>query len=105
LVETLITERNRKWWTVAVMALATIFITIDLSGVMLALPNIGKISAPFIDAGSYQGRYHPFGGKLMLDVCLLGIYGAIPLPRRRLSATLVRVGGARRCSTAARARR
>ena len=29
----------------------------------------------------------------MLDVCLLGTGGTIPLPRRRLSATLVRVGG------------
>lgn len=29
----------------------------------------------------------------MLDVCLLGTAGTIPLPRRRLSATLVRVGG------------
>jgi ribonuclease Z len=29
----------------------------------------------------------------MLDVCLLGTGGTIPLPGRRLSATLVRVGG------------
>ncbi len=29
----------------------------------------------------------------MLDVCLLGTAGTIPLPKRRLSATLVRVGG------------
>jgi ribonuclease Z len=29
----------------------------------------------------------------VLDVCLLGTAGTIPLPRRRLSATLVRVGG------------
>jgi ribonuclease Z len=29
----------------------------------------------------------------MLDVYLLGTAGTIPLPRRRLSATLVRVGG------------
>ena len=29
----------------------------------------------------------------MLDVCLLGTAGTIPLPRRRLSATLVRLGG------------
>lgn len=29
----------------------------------------------------------------MIDVCLLGTAGTIPLPRRRLSATLVRVGG------------
>jgi ribonuclease Z len=29
----------------------------------------------------------------MLDVCLLGTAGTIPLPRRRLSAALVRVGG------------
>ena len=29
----------------------------------------------------------------MLDVCLLGTAGTIPLPGRRLSATLVRVGG------------
>ena len=29
----------------------------------------------------------------MLDVCLLGTGGTIPLPRRRLSATLVRLGG------------
>jgi ribonuclease Z len=29
----------------------------------------------------------------MLDVCLLGTGGTIPLPRRRLSAPLVRVGG------------
>ena len=29
----------------------------------------------------------------MLDVCLLGTGGTIPLPRRRLSATLVRVRG------------
>lgn len=29
----------------------------------------------------------------MLDVCLLGTAGTIPLPRRRLSATLVRAGG------------
>ncbi|MBV9454116.1 MAG: ribonuclease Z [Rubrobacter sp.] len=29
----------------------------------------------------------------MIDVCLLGTGGTIPLPRRRLSATLVRVGG------------
>jgi ribonuclease Z len=29
----------------------------------------------------------------MLDVCLLGTAGTIPLPRRRLSAILVRVGG------------
>ncbi len=29
----------------------------------------------------------------MLDVCLLGIAGTIPLPSRRLSAALVRVGG------------
>ena len=42
MVETLITERNRKWWTVAAMALATILITIDFSGVMLALPTIGR---------------------------------------------------------------
>jgi ribonuclease Z len=28
----------------------------------------------------------------LLDVCLLGTAGTIPLPRRRLSATLVRVG-------------
>src|SRR5215210_9425863 len=35
----------------------------------------------------------PSGGNLMLDVCLLGTAGTIPLPRRRLSATLVRVGG------------
>jgi EmrB/QacA subfamily drug resistance transporter len=38
----LITERNRKWWTVTAMALATILITIDFSGVMLALPTIGR---------------------------------------------------------------
>src|SRR5215212_737167 len=35
----------------------------------------------------------PSGENLMLDVCLLGTAGTIPLPRRRLSATLVRVGG------------
>ena len=29
----------------------------------------------------------------MLDLCLLGTAGTIPLPRRRLSETLVRVGG------------
>jgi ribonuclease Z len=29
----------------------------------------------------------------MLDVCLLGTAGTIPLPKRRLSATLVRLGG------------
>jgi EmrB/QacA subfamily drug resistance transporter len=38
----LVTERNRKWWTVVAMALATILITIDFSGVMLALPTIGR---------------------------------------------------------------
>ena len=38
----MITERNRKWWTVVAMALATILITIDFSGVMLALPTIGR---------------------------------------------------------------
>ena len=31
--------------------------------------------------------------EILLDVCLLGTAGTIPLPRRRLSATLVRVGG------------
>src|SRR5215210_7260986 len=35
----------------------------------------------------------PSGGNLVLDVCLLGTAGTIPLPKRRLSATLVRVGG------------
>src|SRR5215203_2125651 len=29
----------------------------------------------------------------MLDVCLLGTAGTIPLPSRRLSAALIRVGG------------
>jgi ribonuclease Z len=42
----------------------------------------------------------------MLDVCSLGTAGTIPLPRRRLSATPMRVGGSLFCfSTAARARR
>jgi ribonuclease Z len=31
--------------------------------------------------------------NLLLDVCLLGTAGTIPVPGRRLSATLVRVGG------------
>src|SRR3954469_25908391 len=39
------------------------------------------------------GRVSSLFERTMLDVCLLGTGGTIPLPRRRLSATLVRVGG------------
>jgi len=37
-----INERNRKWWVVVAMALATILITIDFGGVMIVLPAIGR---------------------------------------------------------------
>jgi EmrB/QacA subfamily drug resistance transporter len=37
-----ISERNRKWWVVVAMALATILITIDFGGVMIILPAIGR---------------------------------------------------------------
>jgi MFS family permease len=37
-----INERNRKWWVVVAMALATILITIDFGGVMIVLPTIGR---------------------------------------------------------------
>src|SRR4051794_8537148 len=38
------------------------------------------------------GRVSSLKEEAMIDVCLLGTAGTIPLPRRRLSATLVRVG-------------
>jgi MFS family permease len=38
----LVTERNRKWWTVVAMALATLMMTIDFNGITAALPNIGR---------------------------------------------------------------
>ena len=38
----LVTERNRKWWTVVAMALATLMITIDFNGITAALPTIGR---------------------------------------------------------------
>src|ERR687886_15088 len=37
-----INERNRKWWVVVAMALATILITLDFGGVMILLPTIGR---------------------------------------------------------------
>jgi EmrB/QacA subfamily drug resistance transporter len=37
-----INERNRKWWVVVAMALATILITLDFGGVMIVLPAIGR---------------------------------------------------------------
>jgi len=37
-----INERNRKWWVVVAMALATILITIDFGGVMIVPPAIGR---------------------------------------------------------------
>src|ERR687885_2343998 len=39
---TAINERNRKWWVVVAMALATILITLDFGGVMILLPTIGR---------------------------------------------------------------
>jgi hypothetical protein len=41
-----INERNRKWWVVVAMALATILITIDFGGVMIILPAIGREPIP-----------------------------------------------------------
>src|SRR5215210_2790895 len=38
----LIDERNRKWWTVAAMALTTLLITVDYNGLTVALPTIGR---------------------------------------------------------------
>lgn len=37
-----IDERNRKWWTVAAMALTTLLVTIDFNGLTVALPTIGR---------------------------------------------------------------
>jgi MFS family permease len=37
-----ISGRNRKWWVVVAMALATILITIDFGGFMIVLPTIGR---------------------------------------------------------------
>ncbi len=38
----LINDRNRRWWTVAAMALTTLLITIDFNGLVVALPTIGR---------------------------------------------------------------
>jgi MFS family permease len=38
----LINEHNRKWRTVATMALTTLLITIDFNGLAVASPTIGK---------------------------------------------------------------
>lgn len=38
----LIDERNRKWWTVAAMALTTLLITVDFNRLTVALPTIGR---------------------------------------------------------------
>ena len=38
-----INERNRRWWVVVAMALATILITLDFGGVMILLPTIGRV--------------------------------------------------------------
>jgi MFS family permease len=37
-----ISGRNRKWWVVVAIALATILITIDFGGFMIVLPTIGR---------------------------------------------------------------
>jgi EmrB/QacA subfamily drug resistance transporter len=42
LLVALITEMNRKWWTVAAMALTTLLMTIDFNGLTVALPAIGR---------------------------------------------------------------
>jgi MFS family permease len=38
----LVTECNRKWWVVIAMALTTLLMTIDFSGLTVALPTIGR---------------------------------------------------------------
>ena len=38
----LVTEQNRKWWTVVAMALTTLLMTIDFNGLTVALPSIGR---------------------------------------------------------------
>jgi hypothetical protein len=38
----LVTEQNRKWWTVVAMALTTLLTTIDFNGLTVALPSIGR---------------------------------------------------------------
>src|SRR3954452_24248971 len=42
---------------------------------------------------SNPGRVSSLQEETMIDVCLLGTAGTIPLPNRQLSAALVRVGG------------
>jgi EmrB/QacA subfamily drug resistance transporter len=37
-----VTEENRRWWTVVTMALPVIILTIDFFGVSVALPSIGR---------------------------------------------------------------
>ena len=38
----LVTQHNRKWWTVAAMAVTTIVVTFDSNGLTVALPTIGR---------------------------------------------------------------
>ena len=38
----LITEQNRRWWTVAAMSLTAILVTVDFNGLSVALPTIGR---------------------------------------------------------------
>ena len=37
-----LTERNRKWWTVAIMSLTAILAGLDSSGIIVILPSIGS---------------------------------------------------------------
>lgn len=37
-----ITQENRKWWTVAAMALPLFIVCIDFYGITVALPTIGR---------------------------------------------------------------
>ncbi|HEX4992939.1 MAG TPA: hypothetical protein VFV45_06855 [Rubrobacteraceae bacterium] len=77
----LVTQRNRKWWTVVAMALTTLMMTIDFNGITAALPTIGRdldtstaglqwtinayllaLAAPSVAAGRLAGILWPSQG-------------------------------------------